>query len=321
MGSEPQRTLVTGHHYYWDGSLEPCAVVRPGATLEFSLRDPSDGQLSLTSTPADLLSLDWERVPPVHGPVFVEGAEPGDALLLTVREARPGDWGWTANLPGFGLLADDFPEPALHLWRVGDRAPGGTTDPQVPQAVWARGITVPLKPFPGVLGVAPAERGAHATVNPRNVGGNLDMRDLSVGATLALPVEVPGALVSCGDGHAAQGDGEVCGTAIEVPMTVAIRVELAKGAAPRSPRLRLSGPATRHLDTHGYDVTTGVGPDLLEASRGAVREMVTLLGAARGLAPVDAYMLCSVCADLRISEIVDAPNWVVALYFPRRVFE
>jgi acetamidase/formamidase len=325
---------VTAHHYRWDASLEPCAVVRPGATVEFELRDPSDGQLGLDSTAADLLALDWDRVPPVHGPVFVEGAEPGDALLVTVLEARPGGWGWTANLPGFGLLADEFPEPALHLWRLGqgvqldpaDRAAASLSDGSAAEAAapaaagFAAGIVVPLKPFPGVVGLSPAAAGSHATVNPRNVGGNLDMRDLAAGATLVLPVEVPGALLSCGDGHAVQGDGEVCGTAIEVPMTLVVRLDVAKGAAPRSPRLLLSGPVTRHLDARGYDVTTGVGPDLREASRAAVREMIALLGAERGLSPVDAYMLCSVCADLRISEIVDEPDWVVSLYFPRAVF-
>ena len=303
---------VTAHHYRWDGSLEPCLTVCSGATVEFELRDPSDGQLSPASAAADLSALDWDRVPPVHGPVFVEGAEPGDALLVTVKEARPGSWGWTANLPGFGLLADDFAEPALHLWRLD---PAGLA-----AAEFAPGIVVPLKPFPGVVGVAPAAAGEHATVNPRNVGGNLDMRDLAAGATLVLPVEVPGALLSCGDGHAAQGDGEVCGTAIEVPMTLTLQLDVAKGAAPHTPRLALPGPVTHHLDARGYDVTTGIGSDLMEASRTAVREMIALLAAEHDLSPMDAYLLCSVCADLRISEIVDQPDWVVSLYFPRVVF-
>ena len=122
---------------------------------------------------------------------------------------------------------------------------------------------------------------------------------------------MPGALFSVGDTHAAQGDGEVCGTAIESPMSVALRFGLVKHAGFATPRFTTPGPVTRHLDGAGYEVTTGIGPDLMQASRDAVS----------GMAPVEAYMLCSVCADLRISEIVDMPNWVVSLYFPRIVLQ
>ena len=138
---------------------------------------------------------------------------------------------------------------------------------------------------------------------------------------LYLPVEVAGALFSVGDTHAAQGDGEVCGTAIESPMNAVLTLDLVKGANLAMPRFTTSGPVTRHLDAKGYEVTTGVGPDLMTGARQAVADMVELLAARYGMNPVDAYMLVSTCGDLRISEIVDMPNWVVSFYFPRVVFE
>lgn len=149
----------------------------------------------------------------------------------------------------------------------------------------------------------------------------MDIRDLTVGVELYLPVKVKGALFSIGDTHAAQGDGEVCGTAIESPMSVAAKLELVKGENLHFPRFRTNGPVTRHLDAKGYDVTTGIGPDLMEATKNAVRGMIELLGRQHGLSAPDAYMLCSVCADLRISEVVDQPNWVVSCYLPRIVFD
>jgi acetamidase/formamidase len=302
---------VTSHHYGWSRDHEPCVTVRPGAVVEFEMADPSDGQLSPASTAADIAGLDDDRIPPLFGPVAVEGAAPGDVVQVTVLEAAPGSWGWTAVLPGFGLLADEFSAPALHLW---DLSAGAES------AEFAPGIAVPLKPFPGEIGLAPAAAGLHSAVNPRRVGGNLDVRDLAAGSTLLLPVEVAGGLFSCGDGHAAQGDGELCGTAIECPLRLAVRIDLVRAAPLSAPRFSTPGPVTRHLDAAGYDVTTGLGPDLMEAARDAARAMLDLLVATRGLTRADAYMLCSVCADLRLSQVVDAPDWVVSLYFPRAVF-
>jgi acetamidase/formamidase len=180
---------------------------------------------------------------------------------------------------------------------------------------------VPLKPFTGTIGVAPAAAGLHSIVPPRRVGGNMDVRDIAVGTELYLPVEAAGALFSVGDTHAAQGDGEVCGTAIESPMNVAIRFDLVKQTPLAFPRFTTPGPVTGHLDAKGYEATTGIGPDLMAAARGAVRGMIDLLGARYGMPAIDAYLLCSVCGDLRISEIVDLPHWTVSFYFPRLVLE
>ncbi len=149
----------------------------------------------------------------------------------------------------------------------------------------------------------------------------MDIRDISAGTVLYLPVEVAGALFSVGDTHAAQGDGEVCGTAIESPMDVVLTLDLVKDADLRFPRFTTAGPVTRHIDAKGYEVTTGIGPDLMSGARDAVSGMIDLLSARHGMSPVEAYMLVSTCGDLRISEIVDMPNWVVSFYFPRAVLE
>ena len=149
----------------------------------------------------------------------------------------------------------------------------------------------------------------------------MDVRDLAAGTDLYLPVEVAGGLFSVGDTHAAQGDGEVCGTAIESPMKLALSFDLVKGAGLPFPRYETPGPVSRHLDEKGYLVTTGIGPDLMEGARAAVAGMIDQLSATRGMSAAEAYMLCSVCADLRISEIVDQPNWVVSFYFPKVVLD
>ena len=187
-------------------------------------------------------------------------------------------------------------------------------------AMYGPGGRVPLKPFCGTIGLAPAEPGQHSVVPPRRVGGNMDVRDISAGAELYLPVEVTGGLFSVGDTHAAQGDGEVCGTAIESPIAAALKFDLIKSANLPFPRYTTAGPVSRYLDADGYEVTTGIGPDLMGGARAAVSGMIDLLSKRYKMSVIDAYLLCSVCGDLRISEIVDMPNWVVAFYFPRVVF-
>jgi acetamidase/formamidase len=300
------------HHFGWDNSLAPIAHVVPGETIEVQCLDAAGGHYTETSTAEDIARMDTSRVNPVTGPLFVEGAKPGDALRVTFQGFEPSGFGWSANIPGFGLLADEFREPRLQLWKY---------DSTARQPALFGSARVPLKPFVGTIGVAPAEPGRHSIIPPRAVGGNLDIRDLAIGAQLILPVAVEGALLSIGDTHAAQGDGEVCGTAIESAMKVAVTIDVLKGEAPKFPRFKTPGPVTRHLDFGGYDVTTGVGPDLMTAARDSVRAMIDLQVSRHAIAPVDAYILCSVCGDLRISELVDAPNWVVSFYFPRCVFE
>jgi acetamidase/formamidase len=313
MNAPNQHTIHREHiHHGWNNAFAPRLKIAPGETVNFEIVDASSGQLNRNSTQADLEKLDLARVNPVTGPVYIDGAKPGDALKVTVLSFRPSGWGWTGNIPGFGLLTDQFPQAKLHHWNY---------EPSHGSAMYGPGGRVPLKPMCGTIGVAPAAPGLHSIIPPRNVGGNMDIRDIVEGVELYLPVEVDGAIFSVGDTHAAQGDGEVCGTAIESPIDVALKFDLVKGAKLRSPRYVTPGPLTKHFDTRGYEVTTGIGPDLMVDARSAVSEMIELLSRRFGYSPIDAYMLCSVCADLRISSIVDVPNWVVSCYFPRVVLE
>lgn len=314
MSKTPAHTIHQHqHHLGWNNANPPIMTIAPGETVEFEVFDASGDQLSATSTVADVANLDFSQINPVTGPVFIDGAEPGDSLKVTLESFAPSGWGWTANIPGFGLLADQFVEPAIINW---------TYDPHsLAPALWSDRASIPLKPFTGTIGVAPAATGLHSIVPPRRVGGNMDIRDVSAGTELYLPVEVAGALFSVGDTHAAQGDGEVCGTAIESPMSVVLSFDLVKAEHLPYPRFVTGGPVSRHLDSSGYEVTTGVGEDLFQGARDAVSGMIDLLVRRHGINPVEAYMLCSVCGDLRISEIVDQPNWIVSFYFPRLVFE
>jgi len=306
-------TIHGAHHHGWDHSIPPAETVAPGSRLHFKCLDSSGGQFDKDSTTADVSHLDFGKINPVTGPIFVDGAQPGDVLKVQIDAFHPSGFGWTANIPGFGLLADQFTAPYLKIWDYNPET--------MAPALYSDLGRVPLKPFAGTIGLAPAEAGLHSVVPPRRMGGNLDIRDLAAGTTLYLPVEVEGALFSVGDTHAAQGDGEVCGTAIESPMDVEITLDVIKGEKLAFPRFSTPGPVTRHLDAKGYEVTTGIGPDMMQAARDAVSGMVDFLGRTKGILAEDAYLLCSVCGDLRISEIVDQPNWVVSFYFPNVVFE
>ena len=309
-----QYTIHSNHHHYgWDRELPPALILSPGDTAEFSTIDASGGQLTIDSDPTDVKTINFEKVNPVTGPIFIDGAEPGDALKITIQSFTPSGWGWTAIIPSFGLLADQFPDPEINTWTYDKSA--------LTPSAYGPGGRVPLKPFCGTIGLASAKYGKHSILPPSRVGGNMDIRDLACGTVLYLPVEVSGGLFSVGDTHAAQGDGEVCGTALESPMNVALTFNLLKEEALPFPRYETPGPVSRHLDKKGYLVTTGIGPDLMRSAKDAVSGMIDLLSNKQGLSAAEAYMLCSVCADLRINEIVDQPNWVVSLYFPKIVFE
>jgi acetamidase/formamidase len=298
-------------HLAWDPAIPPIETIPSATEIEFDMLDASGGQLTATSTVADIASLDFARVDQVNGPIAVEGAEPGDTLQVDLLDFEPADWGWTACIPGFGLLADEFPEAAYRVTRVpaaGDRAE------------FLAGIRLPVSPFCGEVGVAP-ETGPRSTIPPDLHGGNMDTRHLLGGSTLFLPVFHAGARFSIGDGHAAQGDGEVCGTAIETPMRAVVRLTVRKDLHLAAPEfLTAAGPAAEVAVGRRY-ATDGIGPDLLVAARDAVRRMIDWLGREHGVAPIDAYMLCSVGIDLRISEIVDMPNYVVTAHCPLSIFD
>jgi acetamidase/formamidase len=219
-------------------------------------------------------------------------------------------WGWNAVIPGFGLLADDFAEPYLHHYQL-----------EGEHCFFREDIVIPYEPFCGVMGVAPREAGRLTTIPPRENGGNLDIRHLTPGAKAMFPVLVPGALFSCGDCHSAQGDGEVNGTGIETPMTVTLKFDLQKQA--NLPELRFTTPAGKKLtvaDSGGYFVTTAHGPDLFQNAQQAIRYMIDHLTGEYNMSREQAYCLCGAAVDLKISEIVDAPNWIVSAYLPLAIF-
>jgi len=296
-------------HYKWDNSLEPALVIDPGDRVVYELRDVSDYQINPNSTVEDLKNLDWNRLYPLAGPVYVNGAEPGDAIIVKVIDIKTKGWGWTAIIPGYGLLADvEHYDYYLRIW---DLSSGEFT-------MLDDKVIIPLNPFCGVMGVARAEKGEFPVMPPGNFGGNMDCKHLTRGSELYLPVFVEGALFSVGDGHAAQGDGEVCVTAIESPIYVVLEFDLVKNANLKRPQAVVYKDPIRTFDT--YHLTVGVGNSLMNAARDAVRDMIDLIVSKYGLKREDAYIIASIMADLKISEIVDKPNWIVTAHIPKDIF-
>ena len=265
------------NHLAWDNSIPPIVSIPSGGVVEFDLLDAAGGQLGPDSTVESIHTLDFARVDQVNGPIYVEGAEPGDTLQIELLDLQPANWGWTAIIPGFGLLADEFPEPAIKVWSLADG--WGEFKP---------GIRIPLDSFCGEIGLAPAAAGPHSTIPPYRHGGNMDTKHLTRGATLYLPVEVPGALYSMGDGHAAQGDGEVCGTAIETPMRATVRLTVRKDLTVEEPQFLTAGPLTPRTNTGQWYGVDGIAPDLQEAARKAIRHMIAYLQASYGLSREEA---------------------------------
>lgn len=295
-------------HLGWDRDLPPAIEIGSDETIEVVLADCFDGQLGPDATAAHVAALDLSRGNPLTGPIHVADAAPGDTLVVEVLDLQVGDVGWTTILPGFGLLADDFPDPHVVVTlRDGDRLEVGDIG------------VLPAAPFLGTVGLAPAAPGRHDVIPPRRVGGNLDCKLLRPGATLYLPVEVEGALLSVGDPHAAQGDGEVCGTAIETTATATLRIAVNDHLPVPGPQLLVPGTPGASRPQGPRHVTTGIGPDLHQAARDATRAMIDHLVRWYALTPEDAYVLCSVAGDLAIAEIVDAPNWVVTMDLPLEV--
>lgn len=298
-------------HHEWNNALPPRLDIAPGDTVSFETRDASDQYYSPSSTHDDVIKRGPFRGHPLTGPVRVRGARPGDVLVVEILEVKPGaPFGWTAIRPGRGLLPEaDFPKPYLQIWDVSDGR-------------FARKdhrIAVPIEAFPGVMGTALPEPGGHSTMPPRKNGGNMDIKQLTAGSTLYLPVWVDGALLCVGDTHAIQGDGEVCVTAVEMSGRVTARIGLQRDRGLAEPQLRTTR-APSSTARGPWFATTAHGPDLFAASQQAIRYMIDHLVRERGLSREQAYILCSVTVDLKISEIVDAPNWIVSAFLPEGVF-
>ncbi|MGO9338271.1 MAG: acetamidase/formamidase family protein [Terracidiphilus sp.] len=294
-------------HSVWDRSLPARLRIEPGDEVAFECVDASGGQVLPGMTTADFLTIDRARIHALTGPVWVDGAEPGDVLQIDVLSTRHAGWGWSSVIEGLGFLKDRFHEPCLFHWQLD----GESTSSLAP-------AVVPVRPFLGVMGVARADDGAFRTRPPGSFGGNLDVRELCAGSRLYLPVFNPGALFSCGDGHAAQGDGEVCINGIECPLDVTLRFHLHK-------RQPLSGPLVEASEVAAADssadawVVVETGTDLAATARAATNRMIDLLARRWGFTEMHAYILCSVALKLRLSQVVNEPVYTVSAALSKQI--
>ncbi len=352
-------------HNRWNRDLPPAATVRPGEVIQLLCRDALDiGEAARTLTPEGSLTLDLGGVHPLTGPVEVTGAEPGDVLEVEVLDVAPlVDFGYVVISPVLGLFGSLRPDLLAPLTQFTEASQVADPNPgRVPGAIPAdqpynsgapfvqlftfergqssgfaaftgadtgRRARIPIAPFMGIYGVAPLRKGMYRTLPPGvsgGMGGNADIRQFTKGARIQFPVYAPGALFSAGDGHMAQGDGEVCVTAIETLMAATVRFSVIKNTVIAGPRAivpaadptQLAMPAD--MLAHGYYHTTGTGPDLMEDAKNAVRDMIDWLVTDQRLSVHEAYAICSVAGDLKISETVDLPNWVVSMTVPRGIF-
>jgi formamidase len=360
--SKPLRDEPHTGHNRWHPDIPPALRVDPGDTVVLETRDALDGAITPETSAAELHRVDLDLVHPLTGPVFINGAEPGDLLEVHILDIAPQPFGFTVIVPGFGFLRDYFPTPFLVKWTIDGSA---AVSPDLP------GVRIPAGPFMGVMGVAPSRelrqrlvaredellrRGGAVlppnaqgavpatepiasaglrTIPPRETGGNFDIKQLTAGTTLLLPVYVPGALFSSGDSHFAQGDGESCGTAVEMGATLTVRFGLRQGVAAqrqiRRPQYerhdyfadpRFAVPR-RFFATTGMPITgddRNESEDVTLAAKDALLNMIDYLVAERGYSRAQAYALTSVAVDLRISELVDVPNVVVSAFLPLDIF-
>jgi acetamidase/formamidase len=294
-------------HSRWNRALAPRLTIASGDSVVMSCLDSSGGQVTPSSSVDDFLAIDRGRIHALTGPIYIEGAEPGDVLEIRVLQVEHLGWGWSSVIPGLGFLKEEFREPFLFHWAL---------DREISRSLEA--AVVPLRPFCGVMGVAPAEDGEFRTRPPGPFGGNMDVRELCTGATLYLPVYNSGALFSAGDAHAAQGDGEVCINGIECPAEVRLRFFVHHQQA-------LSGPLVESAESRTPDepqdswIVVESHADALQAARAATLRMVELLVARWALRPIHAYLLCSVAMKLRLSQVVNEPMITVSAAMPKCV--
>ena len=295
-------------HCRWNHALPPVLSVASGDTVRMELHDSSGGQITAASTVADLGNLDRERIHTLTGPVEIRGAQPGDVLEIRIRRVEHLGWGWTSFIPGLGLLPERFPEPYLHVWRLDDDA-----SHSLPPAM------VPLRPFCGIMGVAPAAPGEHRTRPPGMFGGNMDVKQLVAGTTLFLPVQVAGALFSAGDSHAAQGDGEVCVNGIEMPAQAEFEFHLRRDFHLDEPFAETPPAAPDPRDRGNWSFIAS-RQDPLDAAKSVVNRAINFLVERFPLTPEDAYILCSVALNLHISQWVNQPTVTITGHLPKGLF-
>ena len=287
-------------HNKFSSTIEPVLKVSSGAVIEAFTEDASDKQLLANATLADLRNLSFDPIHPLTGPVYVEEAEPGDVLAVKLHKIDLIDYGWNAITPGFGFLAEEFTDPYIRTYSF---------DSSSQSVAFNDKIQIPLRPFPGVMGVAPATTDSLNTIPPRANGGNMDDPNMVEGTTVYFPVFVKGGLFSIGDGHAAQGLGEVCGTAIEAPLRILYDIHVIRGKSLKEPQ----------YETDEYYAVTAFATTLDEAAKKAVRYMIDYLESEHELSRKEAYALCSLAGDLKIAEVVDVPHVLVTMHMSKSV--
>jgi acetamidase/formamidase len=296
-------------HSRWNRALPPRLNIAPGDTVHLECVDSSGAQVHPSMTLPEFLAIDRGRIHALTGPIFVEGADLGDVLQIDVLEVAHKDWGWSSVISGLGFLKERFAEPYLFHWQL-----DGEVSRSLAPAV------VPLRPFCGVMGVAPAEAGEFRTRPPGPFGGNMDVRELCKGATLYLPVLNPGGLFSAGDAHAAQGDGEVCINGIECPADVTLRFHLRKNQPLAGPMIETAAPRIHDPEAdEGSWIVVESATDAAAAARAATSRMIDLLAELWGFSEVHAYLLCSVAMNLRLSQVVNEPMFTVSAAVPKLV--
>lgn len=308
---QPHELKLVPQHVHWgyyDATLKPVLRVASGDTIRVEtmiaggvarLRAAGVGEAEIPDALKAVETAITERGPGAHpltGPIWIEGAEPGDVLEVRIvgfEFLHP--YGVTGFIPGSGTLPDEFPYSRFKLFRF-DTVRGVTE--------FAPGITLRLAPFFGSIGVAPNPIVRRVSSGPPgHHTGNLDNKELVAGSTLYIPVHVPGALLSMGDAHAMQGDGEVTLTGLETSVRGTVQVTLRKGR-------RLNWP---RAETPTHYIAMGLHPDLDQAAQLATREMIDFLVAEKGLSRDEAYILSSVAADLRVTQLVDGTKGIHAM--------
>lgn len=293
-------------HGHFSRDLSPVLTIDSGDRVRFTTLDAGWGEFEQADpfAPATKFPRDPERDPghALTGPVYVRGAEPGMVLEVRIVEVRTGRWGWSGGggfpTPLNTRLGLDQPPHFPIRWQL---------DPDRGVATDARGRTIAMRPFPGVIGLAPAEPGVHSTTPPRSVGGNIDCRELIAGSTLFLPVAAPGALLSAGDGHAVQGDGEVGQVALECPLeNLELEIHVHDGPAPKFPR----------AETAAGSITFGFHEDLDEAMALALDGMLDLLVERYDCERKEALAMASLAVSLRITQVVNRARGVHAILPP-----
>ncbi|HTK29764.1 MAG TPA: acetamidase/formamidase family protein [Vicinamibacterales bacterium] len=300
-------------HFKWNNRNPPALTIASGDIVHCETAEVTNNQITPGCAASAIGAIDFAQLYPLAGPISVEGAGPGDILEVEILHLDTLGWGWTGILPGLGLLSEDFTEPYIRHFDLSNRVTAPLRDD----------IQIPIQPFCGTMGVATDEDGSFDVLPPTKGGGNIDTRHLTAGTRLFLPVYVKGALFSAGDCHAAQGDGEVCVTGIESPMRFSLRFHVRKGRTLPPWRYEFitpPGALQPRSDAKGYFVHTALGPDLMTDAKNAVRGVIDWLVREKGLSREDAYVLCSLAVDLKISQIVDAPNWGVSAYLSLGVF-